>query len=199
MNTNLLASALACSIAMSASGANAADRFDNVEVAPSYPYIEGELIWELRGDFTTKSDDPDAELNDIYGYLEQGGSTFASESFKIKFAVIGEPVLDASNDRFFEFIGLGLNHSFDGGNAGTVTLGASVFFADTTALSESIGTRGGRKQLRDAGDEHNLVAGFAKETDLGDGRAEVFNIEFASIENYGESADDATYVTARLS
>ena len=50
-----------------------------------------------------------------------------------------------------EMIGFGLSHTFDAGDAGSVTLGANVFFADTTFLSDSIITSRGRTNLADGG------------------------------------------------
>ena len=261
----------------------------------SYPYIEGELIWELQGDFTTDSDDRDAELNDIFGYLEVAASLYLSDKFQVNFALIGEPVLDPGprEDRFFEdhglylealnaqynfsentnivagkfgpgfgtawdatpgiygvdfaedyelaeFIGVGLNHTFDGGSFGEVTLGANIFFADTTFLSDSIITRRGQTDIADGGagnteeldnfsitldgtelptmegfswhlgyrhlsaglgdvdDEQGFVAGFIQETDFGDERSAVFNLEVATFDNFGGSADDVNYLTAGL-
>ncbi len=211
MKKSIFGAALVVGLVSSVGLANAADpTFKDPTVSPdvlvTYPYIDGELIWELQGDFTTDSDDPDAELNDVFGYLEIALALHFNQYFQINAALIGEPVLDPGprEDRFFEdhglylevlnaqinfsdntnlvagkfgpgfgtawdatpgiygvdfaedyelaeFIGFGVNHTFDGGNAGEVTFGANIFFADTTFLSDSVGTRRGRTRLTDGG------------------------------------------------
>ncbi|WP_309086368.1 hypothetical protein [Chelativorans sp.] len=50
-----------------------------------------------------------------------------------------------------EQFGLGLAYTFETAGHGTHTLGANVFFADTTALSESVFTRRGRLDVIDGG------------------------------------------------
>lgn len=52
---------------------------------------------------------------------------------------------------FSEMIGAGAGYSFDMGAAGTVTAGASLFFVDTTVLSDSLFTRRGRTLRSDGG------------------------------------------------
>jgi len=171
-----------------------------------YPYIEGEFIWELQGDFTTSTDDPAAELNDVFGYIELAASLYLSDVLQINTVVVGEPVQDpaAGQNRFFddhglyveavnvqvnlseytslmagkfgpgfgtawdmtpgiygvdfaedyelaEMLGFEVSHMFAANSLGAVTLGASVFYADTTFLSDSIITRRGRTNLADGG------------------------------------------------
>jgi len=198
---------LCASLTMPATLTLAADITDaQTSNLQSYPYIEGEFIWELQNDYTFDSDDLDAELNDTFAYLELAASIFIAKEFQINFALVGEPVQDAgpSQDRFFddhgifvevlngqinfsdntnlilgkfgpgfgtawdvtpgiygvdfaedyelaEFIGFGLNHTFDADGAGSVTLGANIFTADTSALSDSIITRRGQTNLADGG------------------------------------------------
>ncbi|MEM7214103.1 MAG: hypothetical protein AAF423_01070, partial [Pseudomonadota bacterium] len=73
-----------------------------------YPYIEGEFIWELQNDYTFDSDDPDAELNDTFAYLELAVSFILNETFQINAAIIAEPVQDPGpgQDRFFDDHGI---------------------------------------------------------------------------------------------
>lgn len=50
-----------------------------------------------------------------------------------------------------EQIGVGLAYTFDAGDAGQHTLGANVFYADNTFLSDSLFTRRGRTSVSDGG------------------------------------------------
>lgn len=50
-----------------------------------------------------------------------------------------------------EQIGFGLAYTFDGGDAGQHTIGANIFYADNTFLSDSIFTRRGRTYVSDGG------------------------------------------------
>ncbi|MEM9330618.1 MAG: hypothetical protein AAGA53_04785 [Pseudomonadota bacterium] len=211
MKKLLLGTALTCGLLSNIGLAHGADPTlqDTAPAADevvTYPYLEGEFIWELQNDYTYDSDDPDAELNDTFAYLELAVSLILNETFQINTAIIAEPVQDPGpgDDRFFddhgvfvevlevqvnfsedtnvvagkigpgfgtawditpgiygvdfaedyelsEFIGFGLNHTFDGAAFGAVTFGASVFFADTTFLSDSIITRRGQTDITDGG------------------------------------------------
>ena len=206
MKYKTLMAALMCSLTVPSGLAVAADPAQKPNEIINYPYVDGEFIWELQGDFTTNSDDPDAELNDIFGYLELAASIYLNDKLQVNFALIGEPVRDPEpgEDRFFEdhglylevlnaqvnlsentnlvvgkfgpgfgtawdvtpgiygvdfaedyelaeFIGVGLNHTFDSRDFGAVTIGANVFFADTTFLSDSIITSRGQTDINDGG------------------------------------------------
>lgn len=78
--------------------------YPDVQERFAYPYVEGELVWELQGDFVKKSDDPDAEITDIFGYLELATSIHLAPFFQLNSALIVEPVLDPDpgKDRFFQ-------------------------------------------------------------------------------------------------
>jgi hypothetical protein len=182
------------------------DQSQEAEKLVSYPYIEEEFTWELENDYTYHSDDSDAELNDLFGYLEFAVTVAVNPYLSFNATLVGEPVLDPDpgEDRVFEdhglylevlnaqinlsedtnlvvgkfgpgfgtawdvtpgiygvdfaedyelaeFIGLGLNHTFDGGSFGSIAFGANVFFADTTFLSDSIGTHRGQTSILDGG------------------------------------------------
>ncbi len=300
MKKKILLATLVCSLMASSSLVQAADPksgkpLSETNELATYPYVEGEFIWEIQGDFTTDSDDPGTELNDIFGYLELAASIYLNKKVQVNFVLIGEPVLDPDpgEDRFFEdhglylealntqinfsentnlvagkfgpgfgtawdvtpgiygvdfaedyelaeFIGVGLNHTFDGKGFGEVTLGANIFFADTTFLSDSVITRRSQTDIIDGGagnteeldnfsitldgadiptlegfswhlgyrhlsaglgdvdDEQGFVAGFIQETDLGDEKFAIFNLEAATFDNFGGSADDVDYLTAGL-
>jgi len=292
MKCKILIAATFCGLITSAS--MVADEVQATEIV-TYPHVEGEFIWEFQNDYTYKSDDPDAELNDTLGYLELAVSVVLDEQVRFNIGLIGESVLDPGprEDRFFgdfgvyidtlnaqfnfnentnvvvgkyaptfgtawdvtpgiygadfaedyelaEQIGLGFYHTFNGMRFGSVTLGANVFFADTTVLSESAFTNRGKTRLSDGGagnteelnnfsitldgeelpelegfawhlgyrhlsaglgdiaDEQGFVAGLTQEVDLGDNKAAIFNLEFATFDNIGGSADDADYMTAGL-
>ena len=212
MKIRTLAAALLCGLTGPVGFTFAADPSTQVVTEPAadpvvvYPYVEGEFIWELQGDFITSSDDPAAELNDVFGYIELAASLYLSDVLQINTVVVGEPVQDpaAGQNRFFEdhglyveavnvqvnlseytslvagkfgpgfgtawdvtpgiygvdfaedyelaeMLGFGVSHMLSANSLGTLSLGASVFFADTTFLSDSIITRRGRTNFTDGG------------------------------------------------
>ncbi|MEM9279997.1 MAG: hypothetical protein AAGA76_15630, partial [Pseudomonadota bacterium] len=108
MKKLMLGTALSCSLMGMTSLTHAADPTlqDTAPAADevvTYPYIEGEFIWELQNDYTYDSDDRDAELNDTFAYLELAVSLILNPSFQINTAIIAEPVQDPGpgDDRFF--------------------------------------------------------------------------------------------------
>lgn len=108
MKKNIFGWALLCNIALLPCHALAADvQSENLEFV-SYPYVEGEFIWEIQNDSTFDSDDPDAELNDLFAYLELAVSLVVNHNFQINLAAIMEAVQDPGprDDRFFDDHGL---------------------------------------------------------------------------------------------
>lgn len=75
----------------------------------NYPHISGELSIEVENDWTYQSDDPDAEINDLYPTVVLGTNVALSEVFSLNFETTLEPVKDATSDRAFEDLGGYLN------------------------------------------------------------------------------------------
>lgn len=75
----------------------------------SYPNISGELSIEVENDWTYDSDDPDAEINDLYPTIILGTSVGFTESLSLNFEATLEPVEDATKDRAFKDLGGYLN------------------------------------------------------------------------------------------
>ncbi|WP_373087233.1 hypothetical protein [Sneathiella sp.] len=76
---------------------------------PSYPNVSGELSIEIENDWTYKSDDPDAEINDLYPTIVLGTAFTFSKKFSVNLEATLEPVEDATSDRAFEDLGGYLN------------------------------------------------------------------------------------------
>lgn len=164
------------------------------------PFIEGEISFELQNDHAFDSDDPSAEINDLFTTIEAALALNLTEVFSVRGLFVLEPVRDPMpfDDRYFEDHGLYVEElyaqaqfdifrifagKFDasfgtawdaapgiygtdfaedyelverigGGFAitamqtgfGDVTLTTNVFFADTSALSESAFTNRGRNR-----------------------------------------------------
>jgi len=160
---------------------------------------------ELEHDWTTHSDDPDAELHDTFATVEAGLSLRVARGFTLKSLLVFEPVQDPGpgDDRFFEDhglyaeelfgefesgrfavragkfgqkfgiawdaapgvwgtdfaedyelaeqIGVAVDVKFGGKESGNHVITAGTFFADTTALSDSIITSRGRTRKSDGG------------------------------------------------
>lgn len=171
----------------------------------SPPLVGGSLSVEIENDNTYKSDDPDAEVNDLYTTTEPEIVFQFLPELSLTLHGVLEPVRDPGpgDDRVFddhglyletvllaygtdrfsvyggkftpnfgkawdqtpgvygddfngdyeiaEQVGLGGSVSFGNESAGTHTIEASVFFADTTILSDSVITRRGRTKHDDGG------------------------------------------------
>ncbi|MFC4272334.1 hypothetical protein ACFO8N_12600 [Sneathiella chungangensis] len=74
-----------------------------------YPTITGELLIEIENDWTYRSDDPAAEINDLYPTVVLGTSVGLNEHFSLNFEATMEPVEDPTGDRAFEDLGGYLN------------------------------------------------------------------------------------------
>lgn len=76
--------------------------------ADDTPRIEGEIVTELQNDYNYKSDDKDAELNDLFNTTEADFSFFATEEFYLNTLLVFEPVedTDPEENRFFGDEGL---------------------------------------------------------------------------------------------
>lgn len=70
--------------------------------AEIYPNIHGELSLEIENDLTFESEDPAAELNDLFGTIELGTALSLTPEFALNGTFLIEPVLDAVDDREFE-------------------------------------------------------------------------------------------------
>jgi hypothetical protein len=75
----------------------------------SFPRIAGELSVEIENDWTYQSDDPNAEINDLYPTVVLGTNVAFSEVFSLNFEATLEPVEDATSNRAFEDLGGYLN------------------------------------------------------------------------------------------
>ena len=75
----------------------------------AYPQIAGELSIEIENDWTYQSDDPDAEINDLYPTVVFGANVAFTEMFSLNFEATLEPVKDPTGDRAFEDLGGYLN------------------------------------------------------------------------------------------
>lgn len=84
----------------------------------SYPTISGEISIEVQNDWAHKSDDPSAEINDLYPMVNLATTVGFTPEFTLNLEATLEPVEDASDDRAFEDLGayvgvLTLNYDTD--------------------------------------------------------------------------------------
>ena len=75
----------------------------------SFPHISGELSVEIENDWTYQSDDPSAEINDLYPTVILGTNVAFTKELSLNFEATLEPVEDATSDRAFEDLGGYLN------------------------------------------------------------------------------------------
>ena len=85
-----------------------AGRGARAEEQPSYPYIDGEVLIEVQNDYAFDSDDPDAELNDIFTTTEPVIRLHPFPGFYVAVHGVLEPVLptEPRDDRIFDDHGL---------------------------------------------------------------------------------------------
>ena len=76
--------------------------------AEDTPRIEGEILVEFQNDYNYKSDDSDAELNDLFNTTEADFSFFTTDEFYLNTLLVFEPVedTDPEENRFFGDQGL---------------------------------------------------------------------------------------------
>lgn len=74
----------------------------------TFPRIEIAGPVELQNDYTAESDDPDAEINDLFATIEPGISVRFTEALSIESSLVFEPVQDPDpgDDRFLDDHGL---------------------------------------------------------------------------------------------
>lgn len=91
-------------VATLATGAAAAQADEN----ESFPNISGEILIEVQNDWTFESEDPSAEINDLFTTTEPFFSLNLMKGLSIQAGLVLEPVLDPgpSEDRVFEDHGL---------------------------------------------------------------------------------------------
>ncbi len=72
------------------------------------PLITGEVLFELQNDYAFDSNDPSAEINDLFTTVEAALALNLSEVFSVQSLFVLEPVLDPRpfDDRYFEDHGL---------------------------------------------------------------------------------------------
>lgn len=171
----------------------------------TFPVLETEILFELQNDLIFDSEDPAAELNDLYTTIEPAFSLRVAPWLSLNAGLTFEPVEDPTDDRAFEDEGLYVEQLFAAftfdqfeiyagkfnpgfgiawdqapgvygvdfaedyevtekiGLGGALTFGANeegegghrlaaaIFYADTTALSESAFTNRGRVRELDGG------------------------------------------------
>ncbi len=142
----------------------------------SFPRLEVVIPIEIQDDFAFDSDDPAAELNDLYATIEPEVSLHFNSAISLVAGFVFEPVQDPGprEDRVFEDQGLFaeqvfLSYSGEGfgvqagkfnpafgmawgnENRGLHTLSVATFFADTTFLSESVFQDRGRTRIGSGG------------------------------------------------
>ncbi|MBL4667096.1 MAG: hypothetical protein JKY04_06940 [Sneathiella sp.] len=71
----------------------------------SYPTLSGEVSIEIQNDWTHKSDDPSAEINDLYPMVNLATTVGFTPELTLNLEATLEPVEDASDDRAFEDLG----------------------------------------------------------------------------------------------
>lgn len=69
-----------------------------------YPSITGTVLIEVQNDYAFESDDPGAEINDLFNTTEAGLALNFNENISVQTLTILEPVRDPTpfDDRFFE-------------------------------------------------------------------------------------------------
>lgn len=74
----------------------------------TYPRVDGEVLIELQDDYTADSDDPDAEINDLFTTTEPYLSFKATRRLSLEAGFVLEPVRDPEpgEDRVFDDHGL---------------------------------------------------------------------------------------------
>lgn len=167
----------------------------------TYPKLSGEISLELENDWTHDSDDPDAEITNLYPTIDLAAQLAFTPELSANLEATLEAVEDATDDRAFEDLGayigvLTVNYNTDafsvyagkfGANFGIAwdatsglgwgnlsddyeiaevlgfgggvnfnaggqhTLSSSVFFSDTTFLSDSLGDSRGPLEESDGG------------------------------------------------
>jgi hypothetical protein len=77
--------------------------FATEDEAPNYPYISGNVFVEVQNDSAVSSDDPAAELNDLFNTTEANIVFHLNPVLSIQSLLVVEPVLDSrpGRDRFF--------------------------------------------------------------------------------------------------
>lgn len=144
----------------------------------TYPMVVGEVSIEVENDLTFQSDDPDAELNDLFATIEPGFGVYATPELSLWAGLVLEPVLDPDpgQDRVFDDHGLyvetlSLGYETDrflvyGGKINPPfgiawDIAPGVFgtdFAGDYELTERIGLGGGVRFATEKVGEHTLSA-----------------------------------------
>lgn len=68
--------------------------------------LNAEFLIELQTDFNFDSDDPDAEITDVFPTIEAALSFGFGQGTSINSSLTFEPIIDAVDDRFLEDVGL---------------------------------------------------------------------------------------------
>lgn len=80
----------------------------NARNEPTFPRLEADVLVEIENDYTVESDDPDAELNDLFATIEPALALRLTRALSIESSLVLEPVRDPGpgDDRVFEDHGL---------------------------------------------------------------------------------------------
>lgn len=129
---NTIAAMALAGILASTGAASAAD-WDKApaKAAPeeTYPRIESTIAVEIQNDYTTKSQDPGAEINDLFNTTEVETAIHFNKLFSLHSLIVLEPVLDPTpfDDRTFEDHGAFLENLFLKFESGPVAIFAGKF------------------------------------------------------------------------
>ncbi|HSR55857.1 MAG TPA: hypothetical protein VLN73_06425, partial [Alphaproteobacteria bacterium] len=91
--------------------------------------VKAEIAVELEHDWTTHSDDPDAEIHDTYATIEAGVGVTITEGLSLNSLFVFEPVQDPApgDDRFFDDHGLYVEELFGEYDGGMFAIRAGKF------------------------------------------------------------------------
>ncbi len=180
----------AAAVALLFGGAVAASAQDGPGGPP--PLIEGEILFELQNDYAFDSDDPSAEINDLFTTIEGAFALNLSEVFSVQSLFVLEPVRDPRpfDDRYFGDHGLFVEELYAQAQFDYFRIFAGKFDASFgTAWDKAPGIYG-----VDFAEDYELVerigggvAVSAGQTLLGDVTATA-NVFFADISALSESA-----------
>lgn len=152
--------------------------------------VKAEIAVELEHDWTTHSDDPDAEIHDTYATIEAGVGVTITQGLSLNSLFVFEPVQDPApgDDRFFDDHGLYVEELFGEYDGGMFAIRAGKFgqkfgiawdaapgiwgtdLAEDYEIAEQIGVAFDLRIAPDGAGKHVVTVGtfFADTTDLSD-------------------------------
>lgn len=91
------------------------------------PHISGEINVEIQSDHVVRSDDPDGKISDTYTTTEAEFTAHLTPMFAVVSHFVLEPVLDPTDDRFFEDHGAYIEEIYARFKFGAVTVKAGKY------------------------------------------------------------------------